>query len=135
MTENLVRKTEQGDVPALPGIEDILGKMGIKSGWDNIHKTTAGQQMAESLKESREQLQRDYQATFATPHGLRVLEDLLDQTFRRAPVPPTSGLTFEQLAPYAVERNGQNSTAFYVCKMVEAGRKLGSPSSKKKKAA
>lgn len=135
MTDELTRKTENGEVAAQPSVEDILGKMGIKGGWANVHNTTAAKPMAESLKESREQLQRDYQATFATPHGLRVLEDLLDQTLRRAPVQPSGGLTFDQLAPYAVERNGQNSTAFYVCKMVEAGRKLGSPLSKKKKTA
>lgn len=135
MTEELTRRTEAGEVAAQPSVEDILGKMGIKGGWAGVHNTTAAKPMAESLKDSREQLQRDYQATFSTPFGQRVLEDLLDHTLRRAPVMPSQNMTFEQLTPYVVERNGQNSTVFYVCKMVEAGRKLGSPSSKKKKAA
>lgn len=135
MPDELTRKTENGDVAAQPSIEDILGKMGIKGGWAGIHQTAAATPMADSLKETREQLHRDYQATFATEHGRRVLEDLLDHTLRRAPVKPSEGMTFEQLTPYVVERNGQNSTVFYVCKMVEAGRKLGSAASAKKKKA
>lgn len=135
MTDDLTRKTENGEVAAQPSIDDILGAMGIKGGWANVHGTTAAKPMAESLKESREQLHRDYQATFGTEHGKRVLEDLLDHTLRRAPVMPSQNMTFEQLTPYVVERNGQNSTVFYVCKMIEAARKLPAPTSKKKKAA
>lgn len=133
MTEELIRKTEHGDVSGFPGIQDILGQMGVRGGWDGVHETPAAKAMQESLADKRAQLERDYQATFDTVHGRRVLEDLFDQTLRRAPVAPSKDKTLEQLVPYVLERNGQNSTAFYVCKMVDKGRRLGPAGAKKKK--
>ncbi len=136
MTEDLIRKTTAGDVPGVPTIDDILKMTGAGNGWDSVLKTAAGKPMDDSVREKREQLERDYQATFATPHGQRVLEDLFDQTFRRAvTVTAINGndLTIEKVALYAAERNGQNNTVFYVCKMIDAGTKLGTPSAQKKR--
>ncbi|MCK4946393.1 MAG: hypothetical protein KAS59_09040 [Alphaproteobacteria bacterium] len=134
MFDELLRKTEQGNVPATPSAEDILKGLNMPAGWKGLKNSA--QPVEEGLKKEREQLQRDYQATFETPHGRRVLESLLDQTFRRPSVPTAindSPLTIEKVALYATERQGQNSVVFFILNLIEKGRKLGAPSSGKKK--
>ena len=135
MLDELLRKTEQGNVPATPSVEDILKSLNLPAGWKGL-QNSAAQPVEEGAKKVREQLQRDYQATFETPHGRRVLESLLDQTFRRPSVPTAINndlLTIEKVALYAMERQGQNSVVFFILNLIERGRKLGAPSSRKKK--
>ncbi|MCK5427110.1 MAG: hypothetical protein KAJ34_05400 [Thermodesulfovibrionia bacterium] len=135
MLDEFLRKTEQGSVPATPSVEDILKSLNIPAGWKGL-QNSAAHPVEEGAKKEREQLQRDYQATFETPHGRRVLESLLDQTFRRPSVPTAINdvpLSIEKVALYAVERQGQNSVVFFILNLIEKGRKLGTPSSRKKK--
>ena len=57
MTEQLTRKIEQGEIPANPSVEDILGKLGMKSGWDSLRDLGLPQDVvlitAEDLHEGR----------------------------------------------------------------------------------
>ena len=134
MNKPLTKATPEGDVSAVPGVDELLGQMGLGGGWDALLKAPVAKTMSTALSEANKQLQADFVATFGTPAGKRVLENLLDMTWHRAPVPPSGTCTIEQLTPYVIERNGQNSTIFYVMKMIEAGRNAGAPKTKKKAA-
>ncbi|MBL8713235.1 MAG: hypothetical protein JNM12_10065 [Alphaproteobacteria bacterium] len=134
MTQDTIRDTTTGPVSAMPSIEDLLAKMGGGTGWDALLKAPAAKELDESLKQKNEELQHDYFITFSTPHGRRVLQDILDNSIRRPNVHPAGTLTLEQQVGFSIERNGQNTLAYYICRKSAAGEKQTATRKNKKKA-
>lgn len=124
-------------LPSYPTFDDLLKKGGLNGGFEGLKNTTAGKMAAEAIESPNAELKRSYVRVFsgtASPRNAQdVLEDLLNQTLRRAMVAPEKGMTMEQLIPYMVERHGQNGMMIYMLKMIQDGRDLPAPQTATKK--
>lgn len=97
-------------------------------GWGSLTDMEA--KAGERAKEAdarRMQIAEKAYAIFETSEGREVLEWLLDRTLRRASVPRIDVnnllVTFDQLAPYATFREGQNSVVLDLVDMLRAVEK------------
>lgn len=130
---DLGKQTENGFLPNVPNIQDVMKKLGMGGGWDGVNEAgPATQEIADARKKVKEDLLSCYVKTFATPAGQRVLEDLLDQSLRRGMKPPGGFKSIEETALYTAERTGQNGFMAYVCSMIVKGKSLPDPAVKKK---
>ncbi len=131
------KMTPQGFMPAEPSIEALLDKMGLgKGGWDQMNGSAAGKPVEEARISATEDLKRNYVQFFNSPAGRKVLEDIVEQTLRRAPgISLTSGqaATLEMQTAFMLERMGQNGIVTYILKMIHDGAKLPAPGSRKRK--
>lgn len=136
--KNLGQNTGEGFLPITPSLESLLQTGGIlKEGYEGLKNTAAGKHLADGADKPGAELKRSYYRVF---NGIgnkddahAVLEDILNQTLRRAMVAPKPGMTFEQLTPYLVERHGQNGAVTYMLKMIQDGYDLPPESKKKRK--
>lgn len=131
------KNTEVGFLPNTPSLDDLLKRAGLNAGFEGLKNTTAGKMAADAAEKPNAELKRSYARLFAGSGNSRdaqeVMEDLLNQTLRRAMVMPKAGMSMEELTPYMVERHGQNGTMIYLLKMVQDGMDLPAPTEKKKR--
>lgn len=121
---NFGRNTQEGFLPPAPSLDDLLKRIGIgDGGWSAMgEQTDAAKAMADSRAAARSELLEAYAALVQTPAGLRVVEDILDQSLRRAPCHPGGKVGIEEQTAYMLERMGQNGLATYIVKMIHDGR-------------
>lgn len=119
-------------MPNTPSLNDVLARIGAvnpatmdgKEGYDN-----------DLLKRSTEKqdLLKCYAQVFGAPAGAKVLEDLLDQTLRRAIFAP-GGSGIDQVTLNRVFRDGQNNVICHILKaLLDAQRAAEKPKSGKGK--
>lgn len=134
---NLGRNTPAGFLPNEPQAEDIFSKLNLlKNGFEGLTNTEAGKHLGEAVEKPENEIKRSYARFYhgtATAHDQKkILEDLLDQTLRRADMPWQPNQTLEQYAAYGLSRNGQNGIVIYIMKMMQDGMELPAPKEKKK---
>jgi hypothetical protein len=126
------RNTAAGFLPDEPKVKDIFGKMGLLgNGFDGLRDTEATKHLAEAAEKPENELKRSY-ARFcngtAQPQDQKaIVEDLLDQTLRRAHMPYQPDQTMEQFAAYGLMRSGQDAIVIYMLKMMQDGNELPAP--------
>jgi|GEM_PF-5935857 len=94
-----------------PSLEDLVQKF-IDGGWDTLSAATDRTSSDKSQRVSKmKTVSEDVLAVAQTPQGRRMIEWIFDQSIRRASWVATSTNTMEQIAPYGLLREGQNSIA------------------------
>jgi hypothetical protein len=134
---NIGKMTAGGFVPDTPSVEDIMKSLG--QGWDGLGGSGANDELKSNAlaksAQAQEDLRRAYVALFNSPFAAIVLEDLLDQTFRRssfvAVTPQGPHLSLEQHAIYGLVRSGQNALMTYIAAMILQGQQLPPPETAK----
>lgn len=125
--------TGDGFLPQHPSLDDMLKRIGIggeKGGWSALANAPIGDD--DTRKGANDDLKRCYAQIAATPGGLKVLEDLLNQSIRRSCSHPDPRASIEQEALYGRERKGQNGLMCYILRMIHDGQKLPNTASAKK---
>lgn len=132
------RNTPAGFLPENPTMEDIFRRNGLlNNGFAGLRNTGSATHLAEAVEKPENELKRSYARFYhghASPQDQKaILEDLLDQSLRRASMPYQKGQSLEEYAAYGLARDGQNAIVIYVLKMMQDGIDLPAPKPAKKK--
>ena len=135
--KDLGENTPQGFLPGEPRIGNIFERLDLlKNGFEGLKNTGSATHLAESVERPGDELKRSYARFY---HGTAqerdmkaILEDLLNQTLRRAHMPYQKGQSLEEYAAYGLARDGQNAIVIYMLKMMKDGAELPAPQAKKK---
>jgi hypothetical protein len=120
-TGNYGRNTPEGFVPGEPGLDGLLKKLGVGGGgWDDLN-TPAASDLETNRKNAENKLKQAYASVLSSADGRLILEDIMDQSLRRAPAKPGKDFNLEQQSVYILERMGQNGLATYILKMIVDG--------------
>lgn len=138
MTKELGRNTPAGFLPNEPRTADIFSRLNLlQNGFEGLKNTGAATHLAEAAEKPENELKRSYARFYhgsAAPHDQKaILEDLLDQTLRRAHMAYQPNQTLEQYAAYGLARSGQDAIVIYLLKMMQDGIDLPAPKAAKKK--
>lgn len=90
-------------------------------GWEMLASKVGNPAREVGMSEKTKALNVAYAHVFSSAEGKMVLEDLLDQTLRRATWDGNRSL--EQAATYGLMREGQNSIVACIMQRMEAGKK------------
>ena len=119
---NLGKNTESGFMPGVPSLADIERRIGLSTSPSPDGSSSYDNDLSQAQTPRAEVLQC-YVQVFSTPAGQRVLDDLLDQTLRRAVFSP-GGNGVEQVTLNRVFRDGQNNLACHILKSLVDGKRL-----------
>lgn len=133
----LGRNTPAGFLPSEPRAEDIFSRLNLlQNGFAGLKNTESAKHLGEQVEKPENELKRSYARFYnGTAHAndmKAILEDLLDQTLRRAHMAYQPGQTLEQYAAYGLARSGQDAIVIYMLKMMQDGLDLPAPKEKKK---
>lgn len=128
---NTGRVTPHGFVPADPSVESILARVGMITGNPTLNGKDSYPDAVPEISNERKDLIEAYVQVFATPAGQKVLEDLLDQTLRRAVFATGSGKSIEEVTLNRVFRDGQSNIVCHVLRTIADGQKLAAGSKRK----
>jgi hypothetical protein len=134
----LGRNTPSGFLPAEPRAQDILSKLNLlKPGFEGLKGNPAATHLMEAKEAANAELKRSYARFFhGTAHASdqkAILEDLLDQTLRRAHIAWQPNMPLEQYAAFGLARGGQDGIVIYILKMMQDGIDQPAPGEKKKR--
>lgn len=137
---HLGKDTQHGFLPMEPRVADIFSKLNLlQNGYSGLQDVDTTKHLAEAIERPGDELKRSYARFYhGTAHAqdmTAILEDILDQTLRRAPIVYDQSKSMEQFAAYGLNRSGQNAIVIYMLKMMQDGISLPAPDTKKKKSA
>ena len=110
-----------------PALEALL-RNAASNGWDFFDDAARAQDGAKQVPFDKVKRLGEIAAALATvPEFVELLEHILDQTLRRATFVSSLGVPMDQGYAYGMFREGQNSLAMMILKMIAAGRKQAAP--------
>jgi hypothetical protein len=129
--------TPAGFLPTEPRMGDIFERLNLlKNGYEGLKNTGSATHLAEQVERPENELKRSYARFYhGTAHAQdmqAIIEDLLNQTLRRASMPYQKGQSLEEYAAYGLARDGQNAIVIYMLKMMQDGMDLPAPKEKKR---
>ena len=136
--KELGQNTAAGFLPAEPRVGDIFQRLDLlKNGFEGLKKSPAATHLAEAAEKPEAELKRSYARFYhGTAHAQdmnAILEDLVNQTLRRAHMPYQKGQSLEEYVTYGLTRDGQNAIVIYMLKMMKDGIDLPAAQTGKKK--
>ena len=103
------------------------------NGWNGLDDIEANaKKFNKEMAQSFQDLADDFDATFSTEAGQRVLERILSQTIEKPTWPGNWGISIDQIAAYGCYREGENSMAWAILRAINFARG-GPPSTPQKR--
>jgi hypothetical protein len=117
--------------PSLQGVEDLIGSA-KNAGWEWFErmdpKVAEKLHTGAGLKEAdKREISAAWAAFAASPGGTKALQALFNETLNRTVFFTALGIDPGQAAAYGAFREGQNSVAFIIAKMIADGREAKKP--------